>query len=52
MSLTFAAFSALGVIAFRDNDPYHFGRIDMAMWTYFEMATLDVSTHVVFIIEK
>jgi hypothetical protein len=41
MILIFLVYAATGVIFFRDNDPYHFGNIGMAMWTYFEMTTLD-----------
>ena len=41
MTVTFLVYSASGVIFFRDNDPYHFGDMSAAMWTYFEMGTLD-----------
>ena len=43
MFLIFLVYAATGVIFFKDNDPYHFGNIGMAMWSYFEMTTLDVS---------
>ena len=42
MSLMFAVWAATGCILFGKNDPYHFGSVDLAMWTYFEMSTLDV----------
>lgn len=41
MILIFLVYAATGVIFFRSNDPYHFGNLGMAMWTYFEMTTLD-----------
>lgn len=41
MTVTFLVYAAAGVIFFKENDPYHFGDISMAMWTYFEMSTLD-----------
>lgn len=42
MTVTFLVYSATAVIFFRDSDPYHFGDLSMAMYTYFEMSTLDV----------
>lgn len=51
MVLIFLVYAATGVIFFKQNDPYHFGNIGMAMWSYFEITTLDVSTHFVSILK-
>jgi hypothetical protein len=43
MSLVFIVYAACALTFFQLNDPYHFGSIAMSLWTFFELATLDVS---------
>ena len=44
LSLVFLVYSTICVTLFEANDPFHFGGIQMAMWTFFELSTFDVST--------
>ena len=39
--LVFYIFAIVGIIFFRDNDPWHFGNLQMAMLTLFRVATLE-----------
>mmetsp|Transcript_8029 Transcript_8029/g.13615 ORF Transcript_8029/g.13615 Transcript_8029/m.13615 type:complete len:1010 (-) Transcript_8029:710-3739(-) len=41
LSLVFLIYSTTCVTLFRESDPFHFGSIPMAMWTFFELSTLD-----------
>lgn len=41
LSLVFLVYSTLCVTLFQESDPFHFGSIPMAMWTFFELSTFD-----------
>ena len=41
MSLIFYLFAVMGVDSFRENDPFHFGSLGVAMLTLFRCATLE-----------
>ena len=41
LSLVFLVYSTICVTLFQESDPFHFGSIPMAMWTFFELSTLD-----------
>lgn len=43
LSFVFVIYAACALNFFQENDPYHFGSIAMSMWSFFELATLDVS---------
>jgi len=49
MIWTFYMFGVLGVIMFKDNDPWHFGSLHMAMLTLFHASTLEKWTVVMYI---
>ena len=41
LAIVFYAYSILGIILFRDNDPWHFGSLLMAMLTLFQCSTFN-----------
>jgi hypothetical protein len=41
--VVFFIYAACALTFFSRNDPFHFGSIAMSMWTFFELASLDVS---------
>ena len=41
IGLTFYLFAILGMILFQENDKFHFGTLHSAMFTLFDVATLD-----------
>ena len=47
--LVFYLYAIAGIYAFRDNDPWHFGSLFIAMNTLFRMATLEDWTDVMYI---
>jgi len=49
MLLVFYLFAVLGVSLFRDNDPWHFGKLHRAMLTLFRIATYEDWTDVMYI---
>ena len=49
MSLVFLIYSTTSVTLFRESDPFHFGNIPMAMWTFFELSTFDNWSKVLYI---
>lgn len=49
MSLVFLIYSTTAVTLFKESDPFHFGSVPMAMWTFFELSTLDNWSNVLYI---
>lgn len=49
MVLVYYVFSILGIILFRDNDPWHFGTLHFSMLTLFRCSTLEDWTDVLYI---
>mmetsp|Transcript_13936 Transcript_13936/g.20843 ORF Transcript_13936/g.20843 Transcript_13936/m.20843 type:complete len:1108 (+) Transcript_13936:199-3522(+) len=49
LSLVFLVFASCALTVFEDNDPFHFGSIALSMWTFFELATLDNWSRVMYI---
>ena len=49
LSLVFMIYSTFGMFFFADNDPYHFGTIALSMWSFFELATLDNWSQVLYV---
>ena len=49
MVLVYYVFAILGIILFRDNDPWHFGSLHFAMLTLFRCSTLEDWTDVMYI---
>jgi voltage-gated sodium channel len=47
--LIFYLFAVVGVVMFRNNDPFHFGSIGVAMITLFRVATLESWSNVMYI---
>eukprot|EP01048_Picozoa_sp_COSAG05_P017512 COSAG05_NODE_2400_length_3111_cov_5.177291_1_plen_700_part_00 len=47
--LVFYLYGVLGIILFRDNDPWHFSSLDIAMLTLFRCSTLEDWTDVMYI---
>tara|TARA_B110000305_G_C19343014_1_gene590145 strand:+ start:662 stop:991 length:330 start_codon:yes stop_codon:yes gene_type:complete len=47
--LVFYMFAILGMILFKDNDPWHFGTLQSAMLTLFRCSTLEDWTDVMYI---
>jgi len=47
--LFYYIFAILGMILFRENDPWHFGELQLAMLTLFRISTLDDWTDVMYI---
>ena len=47
--LVFYLFAIGGIEFFRQNDPWHFGNVGLAMLTLFRMATLEDWTDVMYI---
>lgn len=41
MLLINVIFSAIAITTFAANDPYHFGSMSVAMWSFFEMSTME-----------
>lgn len=49
LGVIFLVYASCGMALFQENDPFHFGSIAMSMWSFFEMATLDVSIIIIYI---
>ena len=47
--LIFYLFAIAGIMFFRDNDPWHFGNVGLALLTLFRMSTLEDWTDVMYI---
>mmetsp|Transcript_398 Transcript_398/g.745 ORF Transcript_398/g.745 Transcript_398/m.745 type:complete len:1004 (+) Transcript_398:139-3150(+) len=47
--LCFYAFAILGMLLFRDNDPFHFGNLHISMFTLFRCSTLDDWTEIMYV---
>jgi voltage-gated sodium channel len=47
--LVFYVFAILGIILFKDNDPWHFGSLHLALISLFRSATLDNTNNVMYI---
>lgn len=47
--LVFMVYAAFGLFFFEKNDPYHFGTIALAMWSFFELSTLDNWSQVLYV---
>ena len=41
LSLVFLLYSTICVTLYRHSDPFHFGSVPIAMWTFFELSTFD-----------
>jgi voltage-gated sodium channel len=49
MFLVFYLYAIIGIMAFRYNDPFHFGGVGTAMITLFRIATLESWTNILYI---
>ena len=47
--LIFYLYAIVGMMLFKDNDPFHFGSLEISMLTLFRMATLEDWTEVMYI---
>ena len=47
--LCFYVFAILGMILFRDNDPFHFGNLHISMFTLFRCSTLDDWSEIMYV---
>lgn len=47
--LVFMVYAAFALFFFGKNDPYHFGTIALAMWSFFELSTLDNWSQVLYV---
>mmetsp|Transcript_4917 Transcript_4917/g.9241 ORF Transcript_4917/g.9241 Transcript_4917/m.9241 type:complete len:1103 (-) Transcript_4917:96-3404(-) len=47
--LVFMVYGGIALYFFGKNDPYHFGTIALSMWSFFELATLDNWSQVLYV---